>query len=88
MPTGISLKKKKERGTIYNNARENKHNIQFDYQPGQYIFIKNKDIKRKLNPDKEGPFQVVSSHTNGTITIRRSPTVVERINNRRVHPVW
>ena len=47
-----------------------------------------KDIKRKLNPDKEGPFKIVSVHTNGTITIRRSPTVTEKINIRRAHPVY
>ena len=83
-----AIKQRKEISTLYNNARENKSRLSHDYQPGQFVYIKNKDIKRKLNPDKDGPFEIISVHTNGTITIRRSPTVVERINIRRAHPVY
>ena len=82
------IKQRKEHGILYNNARKNKNNVQFDYQPGQSVYVVNTDIKRKLNPDKEGPFEIISAHTNGTLTIRSSPTVTEKINIRRVHPVW
>ena len=75
-----------KKNTLYNNARENKKRIQHDYQPGQNIYILNKDIKRKLNPIKEGPFRIVRIHTNGTLVVRRSPTVIETVNIRRVHP--
>ena len=80
------IKQRKRESTLYNNAKENKLRVQHDYQPGNKVYILNKDIKRKLKPDKEGPFEVVSIHTNGTLTIRRSPAVTERINIRRVHP--
>ena len=83
-----AIKERKQQNTLYNNARENKSRQTHDYQPGQFVYIKNKDIKRKLNPDKAGPFEIISVHTNGTITIRRSPTVIEKINIRRAHPVY
>ena len=60
---------------------------QYDYQPGQFVYVLNKNIKRKLNQDKSGLFEIILPHTNGTLTICRSPTVIERINIRRVHPV-
>ena len=83
-----TIKQRKQKEALYNNARENKSRLAHDYQTGNFVYVKNKDIKRKLNPDKEGPFDIVSIHINGTIIIRRSPTVTERINIRRAHPVY
>jgi hypothetical protein len=81
------IRQKQRNNALINNARENKSRISHDYQPGQQIYIINRDIKRKLSPDKEGPFAIKKIHTNGTLTIQRSPTVLERINIRRVLPV-
>ena len=83
-----AVEQRKQQAALYNNARENKSRQYHNYQPGQFVYVKNKDIKGKLNPDKEGPFEIVSVHTNGTITIRRSQTVVEKINIRRARPVY
>ena len=64
-----AVKQRQKQEVLYNNARENKSRQYHDYQQGQFVYNKSKDIKRKLNPDKEGPFKSVSAHINGTITI-------------------
>ena len=74
-----AIKEWKQKSTLYDNVREKNSRLSHDYQPGQFVYVKNKDIKRKLNLDKEGQFEIVSIHANGTITIRHSPTVVKRI---------
>ena len=80
-------RQKQDKDILYNNARENRKRIQCDYQPGQNVYIIKKDLQRKLNPIKEGPFRIVKIHTNGTIVVRRSSTVVETVNIRRIHPI-
>ena len=40
----------------------------------------------KLDPRAEGPYTVITVHVNGTLTIRLTPQVHERINIRRVKP--
>ena len=72
-----------QKKNILYNTRENKRRIPHDYQPGQFVYVLNRDIKRQLNPNKDGPFKIVETHTNGTLTIRRSPTVLKQINIRR-----
>ena len=70
---------------ITNNLRENKSRISHDYAVGDTVYIRNDDIKRKLDP-MPGPFRILQGFTNGTVKIQRSPTVTERINIRRLHP--
>ena len=76
----------RHKNILYDNARENRSRIEHDYAVGDKVVVLVKDIKRKLSPVKQGPFIVTTVHTNGTVTIRRSPTVTERINIRRLHP--
>jgi hypothetical protein len=40
----------------------------------------------KLEPRASGPYRIERVHANGTLTIRLSPTVIERISLRRVKP--
>jgi hypothetical protein len=68
-----------------NNRRENKSRIPHQYVIGDSVYIRKSTIEQKLNP-LQGPFFIEKTHTNGTVTIRRSPTVSERINIRRLHP--
>ena len=56
-----------------------------DYQPGDDIIILT-DNPTTLQDRENGPFRVIQVHTNGTITIQRTPHIVERINIRRVKP--
>ena len=71
---------------IYDNNRENKYRIDYDYKVGDYVFITSKDINRKLSTVKLGPFKIIQVHHNATVTIQRDSNVTERINIRRLHP--
>jgi len=81
-----TIKDQRERNILLNNARENSSRFSHDYQPGDKVFVTNRDTKRKLHPN-EGPFVIHKVHTNGTVEIRRSANVTERINIRRLHPI-
>ena len=81
------INEERKKNVLYNNARENRKRISFDYQPNQMVYLLSKDIKRKLDPN-EGPYLITKVHTNGTVEIRRSPTVTERVNIRRIHPAF
>ena len=68
-----------------NNRNENKSRIPHDYSVGDLVYIRKSNVEQKLNPIK-GPFAINKVHSNGTVTIQRSPTISERINIRRLHP--
>ena len=70
---------------IYDNNRENKYRIDYDYKVGDYVFITSKDINRKLSTVKLGPFKIIQVHHNATVTIQRDSNVTERISIRRLH---
>ena len=40
----------------------------------------------KLEPRAHGPFRVLHTHANGTVTVRRNNAVTERMNVRRIKP--
>jgi hypothetical protein len=42
----------------------------------------------KLNPSGTGPFKIERIHANGTLTIRLNENETERINIRRIKPVF
>ena len=56
-----------------------------DNQPCDDILIVT-DNPTTLQDRGIGPFRIIQVHTNGTITIPRTPHIVERINIRRVNP--
>ena len=68
-----------------NLERQNAQRRHFDYQPGQQVLVKVND-PTKLGVRTVGPFHIEQVHTNGTITIRRSENLIERINIRRIIP--
>lgn len=80
------IQSRRHKNVLYNNARENRSRLDHDYKVGDEVFLIVKDLQRKLNPVKQGPFRIVQVHTNGTVTIRRSAQVLERVNIRHVHP--
>ena len=69
----------------HNNVSENKSRISHDYNINDLVYIRKSAVEQKLSP-LQGPFPIVKVHTNGTVTIRRSTAVCERINIRRLHP--
>lgn len=56
-----------------------------DYQPNDEVLKLTPD-PRKLDPKATGPYRIIKTHVNGTLTLRLTPQVTERINIRRVKP--
>ena len=67
------------------NRRENLRRQFKDYAIGDQVLIKIKDPS-KLEDRFVGPYTVTVIHVNGTVTIQRGQTVLERINIRRLKP--
>jgi hypothetical protein len=76
---------RRRRRQLADNDRENKRRIPPVYKTDDLVFLLDNDVKRKLQT-KDGPFKVVTVHSNGTVTIQRSARVKERVNIRRLHP--
>jgi len=76
---------RKQRQVDLDNLRSNKSRVDFDYQPGQQVYITRDGIFRKLEGPKLGPFTITDIYTNGTVRVQRG-IVNERINIRRIEP--
>jgi len=57
----------------------------YDYAVGEEV-LKLAFKPNKLEPRAIGPFTIERVHSNGTLTIRLSPTTIERIYLQRVCP--
>ena len=68
-----------------NLVAANCQRFSYDYQPGDMV-LKLTYKPDKLEPRAEGPYEVVSVHTNGMLTIRLTPHVMERLSIRHVKP--
>ena len=68
-----------------NLIREHQKRHCYDYVPQQRILKKNWK-PRKLGERTSGPYRVIQTHVNGTLTKEIRPGVSERINIRRVIP--
>ena len=65
----------------------NAKRINHDYAVNDLIWKKNYiGLSDKLLPTARGPYPITRVHTNGTVTIRLTPTLTERINIRRIKP--
>ncbi|KAF0731356.1 hypothetical protein Ae201684_011419 [Aphanomyces euteiches] len=74
---------------LKDNLRENKNRIPHEYVPGDMVRINlsaDKDKRSKMSPATTGPFKVVATRPNGTVTIDRGK-FLELINIRRLLPV-
>ena len=80
-----SIAQRREHFINENLRRENARRRQDDYVPGQKILKKVHD-PTKLGVRTSGPYTVLRTHVNGTVTINLRPGVSERINIRRVIP--
>jgi hypothetical protein len=63
----------------------NRCHFSYDYNAGDEV-LKLIYKPDKLQPRATGPYRVQRVHANGTLTIRLSPTTIERISLRRVKP--
>jgi hypothetical protein len=65
--------------------RENQKRRGFNYAPQQRVH-KKKWKPRKLDKRTSGPYEIVQTHVNGTVTIQLRPGLTERINIRCIIP--
>ena len=76
----------RQRQTDLNNLR--KERIDYDYNVGDKILVRNEGILRKTQPRYHNdPWTIVTVHTNGTIRVQRG-NKSERLNIRRVKPFF
>ncbi len=68
-----------------NLMRENPKRRGFDYAPQQRV-LKKKWKSRKLEERTSGPYKIVQTHVNGTVTIQLRPGLTERINIGHIIP--
>ncbi len=63
----------------------NRKRFAYDYHIGDQV-LELTYKPDKLEPRAHGPYTIETVHTNGTITIRLNPTMIERLSIRRVKP--
>jgi hypothetical protein len=80
-----AITQKREHLIDKNLIRQNQKRKWYDYLPGQHI-LKKRWKPRKLDARTSGPYRVLQTHVNGTVTIELRPGVSERFNIRRVIP--
>jgi hypothetical protein len=68
-----------------NLIQENQKRRQYDYLPKQSVLTKHWK-PRKLDKRTSGPYRVLQTHVNGTVTIELRPGVSERLNIWRAIP--
>ncbi len=68
-----------------NLLRENQKRRRYDYVPQQRV-LKKCWKPRKLDERTSGPYRVLQTHVNGTVTIELRLGVSERLNIRRIIP--
>ena len=59
--------------------------LSHDYQPNDQVLVLSYKPD-KLEPCARGPYCILHTHVNGTVMIRRSPTIMEQINICHLHP--
>ena len=67
-----------------NNQRENAKRHEHDYAVGDRVLINVAD-HHKMERPRAGPYSIVRTHTNGTVTIQKG-AVTERLNIRQIVP--
>ena len=83
----LMLRDKRQALIDYTLRRENNRRRSYDYAIGDSVLeLVPKDKRAKLGSPTKGPFIIERIHTNGTVTIRRSPLITERVNIRNIRP--
>ena len=80
-----AVTKRREHLVNENLMRENKKRRRHDYAVDHRV-LKKRHNPTKLGPRTTGPYRVVQTHVNGTVTIELRHGVTERINIRRIIP--
>ena len=78
------IKQRKQTLIKKNNKKENQKRIDYDCAVGDSI-LKIKAGALKMEQPREGPYDVIRVHANGTATMQKGP-IEERLNIRQVIP--
>ena len=81
----VTIQQKRQQLIDENLRRQNTKRREFVYEVGQLVLVKTVN-PNKLKPRAIGPFPIQRVYQNGTIDIKRTPYVTERINIRQVIP--
>ena len=81
----VQLSERRQATIDRNLLTANNKRRSYDYQIGDEV-LKLVPDPNKLDPRAEGPYQIITVHANGTLTIQLTPQVNERISIRRVKP--
>jgi hypothetical protein len=80
-----AITQKREQLINENPMRENCKQTCYDYVPNQKVLIK-RHKTRKLGQKTSGPYKIMQTHVNRTLTGELKPGTSERLNIRRVIP--
>ena len=81
----LLLQEKRQQKIDMRLIRANAKRKFVDYQPGMQAHSLT-GRKSKLNEVYKGPYEIVYTHTNGTVAIRLSADATDRVNIRRLKP--
>ncbi len=80
-----AITQKREHLVNENLMRGNIKQKHFYYCPNHKV-LKKRHMPQKLGQKISGPYKILQTHVNGTVTIELKPGTSERINIRRVIP--
>ena len=79
-------KRDKQEGTNKGNAREDSKRVNDVYKGGDKVTLGETGTIPKLSLPRLGPYEVISHHSNGTVTTQLGPHATGRVNARRPRP--
>jgi hypothetical protein len=82
------IKLRKQQRINASNARENSKRVPHNYVVGDKVLVNRPGILSKMSAPRSGPYEILSLHDNGTVTISKGIAVTERINIRRLQPYF
>jgi hypothetical protein len=87
LQTDFHLLQARRQVVIDNNLwRSNQKRCHHDYRSGNECLILDHKSTKKLDTKYIGPFLITQAHTNGTVTIQRTPHVTDPLNIRQIKP--
>jgi hypothetical protein len=79
------IRKRKQEASDANTHKENSKRVKNEYKVNDQVLLDRGVLQRKLNPKRDGPYQVVQVFSNGTLKIRKG-IYVQRVSIRRCVP--
>jgi transposase InsO family protein len=87
--TDFAILQDKRQTVVDDNLRRaNQRRRHHDYQPGDECLTIDPTATSKLDTRYLGPFRIVQTHVNGTVTIQKTPHVTDRLNIRQIRPYF